>query len=360
VISTLFHSIGDINMGVMRMVSDIFDLPSAPRIDLDSKGGQNGLRQPDVRLYHPRMEIRDAVAEDAPAACEVLRRSISELCVADHGKDATILARWLSNKTPEIVGSWIAQPGSSILVAVEGRTILGVGSVTDKGEINLNYVSPDARFRGVSRALMAALAVRAMERGSVRCTLISSQTARRLWVATRCPSVWRCMTLDLQQRESSFTINSRKNNHRIAKGPIRVIALGGFSYPNLTGNPGRYTQPRGANMATAVKGHPVVTVSDVLDDHARAVIEFGLAAYNDEKTGYRDYRPLAVVVSDPETGEIVGGLFGRTSFGLLFVEQFFLPENFRRNRLGGHVIALAEEEAKRRGCCPAMRSNSSR
>ena len=29
------------------------------------------------------MEIRDAVAEDAPAACEVLRRSISELCVAE-------------------------------------------------------------------------------------------------------------------------------------------------------------------------------------------------------------------------------------------------------------------------------------
>jgi hypothetical protein len=45
------------------------------------------------------MEIRDAMTEDAPAACDVLRRSISELCVADHGNDPTILARWLSNKT---------------------------------------------------------------------------------------------------------------------------------------------------------------------------------------------------------------------------------------------------------------------
>jgi Acetyltransferase (GNAT) domain len=99
------------------------------------------------------MEIRDAVAEDAPAACEVLRRSISELCVADHGNDPTILARWLGNKTPEIVASWITQTGNTMLVAVEGSAILGMGSVTDKGEINLNYVSPDARFRGVSRAL---------------------------------------------------------------------------------------------------------------------------------------------------------------------------------------------------------------
>jgi hypothetical protein len=77
------------------------------------------------------MEIRDAVAEDAPAACQVLRRSISELCIADHRNDPTILVRWLSNKTPEIVASWIAHPKASVLVAVERGAILAVGSVTD-------------------------------------------------------------------------------------------------------------------------------------------------------------------------------------------------------------------------------------
>ncbi len=43
----------------------------------------------------------------------------------------------------------------------------------------------------------------------------------------------------------------------------------------------------------------------------------------------------------------------RTSFGLLFVERFFLPENYRGNGLGSRVIALAEAEAKRRGCTRA-------
>ena len=87
----------------------------------------------------PRViEVRDAVREDAPAACEVIRRSISELCEADHQND------------PEIVGSWIIKPGNSVLVAVDDDSILAVGSVTDAGEITLNYVSPDARFRGVS------------------------------------------------------------------------------------------------------------------------------------------------------------------------------------------------------------------
>jgi GNAT superfamily N-acetyltransferase len=127
------------------------------------------------------MEIRDAIPEDAPAACEVLRRSISELCGADHRNDPVILRRWLANKTPETVASWIRKPGNSVLVAVESDTILAVGCVTDAGEITLNYVSPDARFRGISRALLVALETRAQERGNKRCTLLSTETAHRFY-----------------------------------------------------------------------------------------------------------------------------------------------------------------------------------
>jgi GNAT superfamily N-acetyltransferase len=129
------------------------------------------------------MEIREAVAEDAPAACQVLRRSITQLCVADHSNDPKILALWLSNKTPEIVASWIAQTGNSLLVGVEDGLILAVAAVTDEGEITLNYVSPDARFRGVSRALLGALEARATERGNSRCTLTSTETAHRFYVS---------------------------------------------------------------------------------------------------------------------------------------------------------------------------------
>src|SRR5450432_2338378 len=127
------------------------------------------------------MEIRAASPEDALAACEVMRRSIAELCVADHGNDENILTRWLSNNTPETFESWIRQPDNSLLVAVEGGNILAVGAVTDAGEITLNYVSPDARFRGISRALLGALEARAAERGNTRCTLTSTETARRFY-----------------------------------------------------------------------------------------------------------------------------------------------------------------------------------
>ena len=129
------------------------------------------------------MQIRDARTEDALAACQVLRRSIVELCAADHRNDPRILARWLSNKTPEIVASWIAQSGNSVLLAVENGSILAVGSVADTGKITLNYVSLDARFRGVSRALLRALEARAAERGNTECTLTSTETARRFYRA---------------------------------------------------------------------------------------------------------------------------------------------------------------------------------
>jgi GNAT superfamily N-acetyltransferase len=129
------------------------------------------------------IEIRDAVAADAEAACEVMRRSIAELCVADHQDDPKILAAWLGNKHPRFFHAWLAEPDNSVLVAVDGDRIVSVGAVRDGGEITLNYVSPDDRFKGASRALLAALEKRAIERGNDRCTLSSTATARRFYLA---------------------------------------------------------------------------------------------------------------------------------------------------------------------------------
>ena len=112
-----------------------------------------------------------------------MRRSITELCVADHGGDAGMLAVWLSNKTRDAFRSWLAHQGNSVLVAVDQGIVIGVGAVSDTGEITLNYVSPDARLRGVSRALLSALEARAVKCGNVRCTLTSTETARRFYLA---------------------------------------------------------------------------------------------------------------------------------------------------------------------------------
>ena len=128
--------------------------------------------------------VRDALPEDAEPGTTVIRRSIAELCLADHKNDPAHLNEWLSNKTPEHFRAWRTQVGNSLLVAVGEGNILGVGAVTDAGQITLLYVSPAARFRGVSKALLVALEQRAASRGSTACTLRSSETARRFYLSS--------------------------------------------------------------------------------------------------------------------------------------------------------------------------------
>ncbi|HTE53248.1 MAG TPA: GNAT family N-acetyltransferase [Kofleriaceae bacterium] len=103
-------------------------------------------------------------------------------------------------------------------------------------------------------------------------------------------------------------------------------------------------------------GHrePLLTVTDAISAEAEAVIEDGLARFNQERSGIADGRLLAVTAADPATGEVLGGLTGRTSLGLLFVDLFFLPASVRGGGLGGRILRLAEEEAIRRGCCAAV------
>ena len=129
------------------------------------------------------MLIRAARDDDAKAACDVLRRSITALCGADHRDDPAVLAAWLANKTPDRVAAWIAAPGNCVLVAEDAGRVVGVGSVTDDGRIGLNYVAPEARFHGVSKAMLRALEDRARASGATRCVLESTDTARRFYLA---------------------------------------------------------------------------------------------------------------------------------------------------------------------------------
>ncbi len=100
----------------------------------------------------------------------------------------------------------------------------------------------------------------------------------------------------------------------------------------------------------ADKPVPNIVLTDAPDDADTAVIADGLRAYNTAQAGYDDYRPLAVFVTDPESGKVVGGLYGASSRGQLRVDRFFLPEALRRFRLGSRLLAMAEEEGRRRGC----------
>ena len=107
-------------------------------------------------------------------------------------------------------------------------------------------------------------------------------------------------------------------------------------------------------MSAERRREPRLIVTDTADASVEKVVGEGLRRYNAEQSGVDDSRSLAVVVSDPDTNEILGGITGRTSLGLLFIDLVFLPDELRGGGLGSRILKLAEDEGRRRGCRAAM------
>ena len=105
------------------------------------------------------------------------------LCVRDHGGDPDAIRQWLANKTLDNVLAWIDDGNQQLVVAEKNGRLLGVGAATASGEITLNYVTPEARFSGVSKAILQGLESYLRESGHARCTLSSTRTAHRLYRA---------------------------------------------------------------------------------------------------------------------------------------------------------------------------------
>src|ERR1700678_2098609 len=94
----------------------------------------------------------------------------------------------------------------------------------------------------------------------------------------------------------------------------------------------------------------MITLTDTPDRAFEHILEAGLAEYNESKAHRRDRRALAVMGRDPDTGELAGGVLGRTSLGLFFLDLFYLPGHLRGTGIGGTILREAEAEAVKRGC----------
>lgn len=90
-------------------------------------------------------------------------------------------------------------------------------------------------------------------------------------------------------------------------------------------------------------------LTDLPEPTAHDIIGGELIAYNASMLGSPGIRPLAVLIRDMHN-RIIGGLWGRTSFGWFFVELLFIPEAHRSRGLGGQILDMAEAEARARGC----------
>ena len=121
--------------------------------------------------------LRRATPADVALVCGLVRRSIVDLCAADHRGDESTIAAWLANKTPDRFASWISSPRHVAIVAERADCVVGFALLNAAGTIVLLYVAPEYRFSGVSKAMLASLEEHAAALGIAELKLDSSVTA---------------------------------------------------------------------------------------------------------------------------------------------------------------------------------------
>jgi GNAT superfamily N-acetyltransferase len=96
---------------------------------------------------------------------------------------------------------------------------------------------------------------------------------------------------------------------------------------------------------------PAITMTDTPEAHVRKAIVGPLIDFNNARASQpEDYRPLVIVLSNPDTGGVLDGLWGETNFAHLHVDLLFVPEALRGTGRGRQMLLQAEQEAIARGC----------
>ena len=96
---------------------------------------------------------------------------------------------------------------------------------------------------------------------------------------------------------------------------------------------------------------PSITLTDAPEAQARSAILRPLIRFNEARLGRpEDHRLLVVLLSDPGTGETLGGLWAETLFAHLHIDLLFVPEPLRGTGIGRRLMGDAEAEAIQRGC----------
>jgi GNAT superfamily N-acetyltransferase len=97
--------------------------------------------------------------------------------------------------------------------------------------------------------------------------------------------------------------------------------------------------------------NPKITLTDKPDAAAAKALSQFLGQFNDDRSGWAfDYRPLAILITDTETNDVLGGLWGGTMYGFLHIDLLFVPEAMRGSGTGRTLMSQAEDEAIRREC----------
>ena len=84
-------------------------------------------------------------------------------------------------------------------------------------------------------------------------------------------------------------------------------------------------------------------------DEERQAILLPLRSYNAAKAGVSTQEPVALLVRD-ESGEILGGLYGRVFYQWMYIDLLSVPEQARGQGMGTKLMQMAEDLAREKEC----------
>ncbi|PKN93875.1 MAG: GNAT family N-acetyltransferase [Chloroflexi bacterium HGW-Chloroflexi-6] len=85
-----------------------------------------------------------------------------------------------------------------------------------------------------------------------------------------------------------------------------------------------------------------------MDEPAWGIIGPGISDYNTQQAGDDNGKNLCFVIRAPDQ-EIVGGVIGSTYWDWLYINLMWIKDGLRGRGYGQQLLALAEEEARKRG-----------
>jgi GNAT superfamily N-acetyltransferase len=81
-------------------------------------------------------------------------------------------------------------------------------------------------------------------------------------------------------------------------------------------------------------------------DDIKAILE-GIKGFNNASYGDADVKPLVIALKNTDNGETIGGLYGQSFYGWLYVMLLFVPEGLRGQDYGTKLLAEADEWANK-------------
>jgi predicted N-acetyltransferase YhbS len=97
-------------------------------------------------------------------------------------------------------------------------------------------------------------------------------------------------------------------------------------------------------------------IIEVYNESNENIFDFivkGVRNFNFQTIGEERSQPLMVVIRN-DSGEIVGGIAGRTIYHQLLIEVLWVHDDKRGQGLGIKLMEIAEREAQKRGCIAAQ------